>query len=75
MAGISIPSDSNVDQVLATLQSRTFLSAFIRKNNLLPILFEEIVGSYKSIMVRGNSRKSTFGARKQSKILKNYSIC
>ena len=42
MAGISIPSDSNVDQVLATLQSRTFLSAFIKKNNLLPILFEDL---------------------------------
>ena len=42
MAGISIPSDSNVEQVVATLQSRKFLRAFIKEKNLLPILFEEI---------------------------------
>ena len=33
MAGISIPSDSNVEQVLATLQSRKFLNYFINKKN------------------------------------------
>jgi uncharacterized protein involved in exopolysaccharide biosynthesis len=42
MAGISIPSDSNVEQVVATLQSRKFLRVFIKEKNLLPILFEEI---------------------------------
>ena len=42
MAGISIPSDSNVEQVVATLQSRKFLLHFVEKNNLTPILFEEI---------------------------------
>lgn len=42
MAGISIPSDSNVEQVLATLQSRKFLRVFIKEKNLLPILFKEI---------------------------------
>ena len=29
MAGISIPSDSNVEQVVATLQSRKFLQKYI----------------------------------------------
>ena len=29
MAGISIPSDSNVEQVLATLKTREFLKKFI----------------------------------------------
>jgi uncharacterized protein involved in exopolysaccharide biosynthesis len=42
MAGISIPSDSNVEHVVATLQSRKFLRVFIKEKNLLPILFEEI---------------------------------
>jgi uncharacterized protein involved in exopolysaccharide biosynthesis len=42
MAGISIPSDSNVEQVLATLQSRKFLRQYIEYNKLLPVLFEEI---------------------------------
>jgi uncharacterized protein involved in exopolysaccharide biosynthesis len=40
MAGIAIPSDSNIEQVVATLQSRKFLKVFISKNKLLPILFE-----------------------------------
>ncbi len=42
MAGISIPSDSNIEQVIATLQSRKFLGAFVRKNNLLPTLFQSL---------------------------------
>ena len=42
MAGLSIPSDSNIEQVVATLQSRKFLRVFIKEKNLLPILFEEI---------------------------------
>ncbi|MEC8013963.1 MAG: Wzz/FepE/Etk N-terminal domain-containing protein [Verrucomicrobiota bacterium] len=42
MAGISIPSDSNVDQVVATLQSRKFLRKYIEGKKLLPVLFEEI---------------------------------
>ena len=42
MAGISIPSDSNVEQVVATLQSRKFLSKYIDGEKLLPVLFEEI---------------------------------
>jgi uncharacterized protein involved in exopolysaccharide biosynthesis len=42
MAGISIPSDSNVEQVVATLQSGKFIRVFIKEKNLLPILFEEI---------------------------------
>jgi uncharacterized protein involved in exopolysaccharide biosynthesis len=42
MAGISIPSDSNVEQVVATLKSRKFLQAFIEQNKLIPVLFDEI---------------------------------
>ena len=42
MAGISIPSDSNVEQTVATLESRKFLSQYIDRKKLLPVLFEEI---------------------------------
>jgi uncharacterized protein involved in exopolysaccharide biosynthesis len=42
MAGISIPSDSNVEQVVATLNSRKFLRAYIKQNKIIPVLFEEI---------------------------------
>ena len=42
MAGISIPSDSNVEQVVATLQSRKFLRQYIDRKKLLPLLFEEV---------------------------------
>jgi uncharacterized protein involved in exopolysaccharide biosynthesis len=42
MAGISIPSDSNVEQVVATLNSRKFLRTFINQNKLIPVLFDEI---------------------------------
>jgi uncharacterized protein involved in exopolysaccharide biosynthesis len=41
MAGISIPSDSNVDRVLATLETREFLTKFIRRNDLLPVIFKD----------------------------------
>jgi uncharacterized protein involved in exopolysaccharide biosynthesis len=42
MAGISIPSDSNVEQVVATLNSRKFLRTYINQNKLTPVLFDEI---------------------------------
>ena len=42
MAGVSIPSDSNVEQVVATLNSRKFLRTYIKLNNLTPVLFEDI---------------------------------
>ena len=42
MAGISIPSDSNVEQVVATLQSRKFLRQYIDGKKLLLVLFEDI---------------------------------
>ena len=42
MAGISIPSDSNVEQVVATLKSKKFLRQYIDGKKLLPLLFEEI---------------------------------
>jgi len=41
MAGISIPSSSNIERVLATLETREFLKKFISRRNLLPIIFEE----------------------------------
>jgi uncharacterized protein involved in exopolysaccharide biosynthesis len=42
MAGISTPSNSNVEQVVATLNSRKFLRTYINQNKLLPVLFDEI---------------------------------
>ena len=42
MAGVSIPRDSNVEQVVATLNSRKFLRSYINQNNLIPVLFDEI---------------------------------
>ena len=39
MAGISIPSDSNVDRVLATLETREFLTKFILEQTLVDIFF------------------------------------
>ena len=56
MAGISIPSDSNVEQVVATLQSRKFLRVFIKEKNLLPILFEEIWDAEKQAWI-GESKE------------------
>ncbi len=41
MAGITIPADSNIERVLATLKTRVFLSEFIREKNLLPLIFDE----------------------------------
>jgi uncharacterized protein involved in exopolysaccharide biosynthesis len=42
MAGISVPDSSNVEQVIATLNSRKFLGEYIQKKKLMPILFKEI---------------------------------
>tara|TARA_B100000886_G_scaffold338280_1_gene300755 strand:- start:155 stop:1054 length:900 start_codon:yes stop_codon:yes gene_type:complete len=42
MAGVSIPTDSNVEQVIATLNSRKFLREYIKQKKLLPILFKKI---------------------------------
>ena len=42
MAGVSIPGDSNVEQVVATLNSRKFLRTYINHNKLIPVLFEHI---------------------------------
>jgi uncharacterized protein involved in exopolysaccharide biosynthesis len=41
MAGISMRSSSNIERVLATLETREFLKQFISKRNLLPIIFDE----------------------------------
>ena len=42
MAGISIPSSSNVERVLATLETRVFLKKFISSRKLLPIIFDDL---------------------------------
>ncbi len=41
MMGAQIQSDSNVEFVIATLESRKFLGLFIKSKNLMPTLFEE----------------------------------
>ena len=42
MAGISIPSSSNIERVLATLETREFLKKFISSQKLLPIIFDDL---------------------------------
>jgi uncharacterized protein involved in exopolysaccharide biosynthesis len=42
IAGISIPSSSNIERVLATLKSREFLKKFISSRKLLPIIFNDL---------------------------------
>jgi uncharacterized protein involved in exopolysaccharide biosynthesis len=49
MAGVSIPSDSSVEQVVATLNSRRFLRLFIEKKNLLTVLYEEMWDDEKQV--------------------------
>jgi uncharacterized protein involved in exopolysaccharide biosynthesis len=51
MAGMPIPSDSNTEQVIATLQSRKFLSLFINNNKLLPVLFEDLWDAAKNAWI------------------------
>lgn len=51
MAGISIPSDSNIEQVIATLESRKFLRLFINNNKLLPVLFEDLWDAEKKVWI------------------------
>jgi len=51
MAGISIPSDSNIEQVIATLESRKFLSLFIENNKLLPVIFENLWDAEKKAWI------------------------
>jgi uncharacterized protein involved in exopolysaccharide biosynthesis len=41
IAGVTIPADSNIERVLATLESRVFLKKFIEEKSLLPIIFED----------------------------------
>jgi uncharacterized protein involved in exopolysaccharide biosynthesis len=42
IAGISIPSSSNIERVLATLRTREFLRKFISSRKLLPIIFDNL---------------------------------
>jgi uncharacterized protein involved in exopolysaccharide biosynthesis len=51
MAGISIPRGSNTVQVIATLESRKFLSLFINNNKLLPVLFENLWDAEKKAWI------------------------
>ena len=51
MAGISIPTDSNVEQVVASLKSRKFLGQYIELNNLLPVFFENIWDLEKKVWI------------------------
>lgn len=52
IAGISLPSDSSASEAIATLQSDGLTIAFIRDNNLLPILFsgnwDAVAGRWKT---------------------------
>jgi uncharacterized protein involved in exopolysaccharide biosynthesis len=41
MAGVTIPADSNIERVMATLETRVFLKKFIEEKNLLPLIFED----------------------------------
>jgi len=41
MAGITIPSNSNIEQVLATFETREFLKNFINQRDLLPLIFSD----------------------------------
>ena len=41
MAGISIPSSTNIARVLATLETRGFLNNFVKNKNLLPKIFSD----------------------------------
>ena len=41
IAGVTIPSDSNIERVLATLKTRTFLRKFIEDKNLLQVIFDD----------------------------------
>ncbi len=56
MAGISIPSDSNVEQILATLQSRKFLRQYIIRKKLLPVFFEEFWDSENQAWIVENEK-------------------
>ena len=42
IAGITIPSNSNVERVFATLKSRVFLKNYISNKGLLPVLFDKL---------------------------------
>ncbi len=41
MTGVSIPGNSNIERVMATLKTRVFLKKFIEEKNLLPLIFED----------------------------------
>jgi uncharacterized protein involved in exopolysaccharide biosynthesis len=41
MAGVTIPANSNIERVLATLETRVFLKKFIEEKKLLPVIFED----------------------------------
>ncbi|MBU61173.1 MAG: hypothetical protein CMI26_01570 [Opitutae bacterium] len=51
MAGISIPSGSNTEQVIATLESRKFLFRFIKDNSLLSVLYDNLWDADKKVWI------------------------
>ena len=64
MAGINIPSRGGVkksDESLAILRSRSFISKFIRDENLMPVLFEDAWNEEKSEWIAGIDKAPTIG--------------
>jgi len=60
LAGIPSQSSDNVHQSLATLKSRAFLTAFIKENNLLPVLFPGNRSPRSSFWTAASEQKATF---------------
>ena len=71
MAGMSIPTDSNVEQVVATLNSRKFLRSFIQEKKLAPILFEEIWDPENQTWLL----ESAEGEPSEQKVIKSFKGC
>ena len=78
MAGITIPSNSNVERVLATLETREFLKSFIIKKELLPIIYNRIVRTNDPTKVNTpvifDVLKSKPYPRSQAKCLNSFKI-
>ena len=51
LAGITVPGDSNIERVLATMQSREFLKSYVEKSNLLPQIFPELWDQEKNAWI------------------------
>lgn len=65
MAGVDLSeSGTDKDYYIAALKSRIFLKQFIEKNELMPVLFEEIWDKEKKIWIieKGEDPPSVYGA-------------